>query len=658
MNPEKGLVESELRWALHSLGLYPSESQLKTAAKKVHMSSVLSFSQFPDFVFALGACPRGSKSLPYARRGMRLGQLQALYRVFFESGWMQKQCDSSNFIRNTEIEQGTVKKMETDAFSLERFLVRPLTAPVRLLLRDRVPFHLLERLGVPGAPDHSCSFAQLMNPKGQKVDVFVSHHWGHDFPSMLRKLESFAFDRHRELGKASPQEVVFWIGLFALDQHNLPEELGETMEQAPFNLALAKARSCLLVLDTVADPMKRAWCLYEAYRAGELGLSCHLLTNKGLIGSLQDECEHEIRAICQQLSRVSIFEASCKEDDDKFAIWYESVSSRLRQTQFSDYDRFVKHARLAGLGGFTLCADHFNDFNLRVREILVTPLLPLCLSQNHPEAAVECIGADARYHCADLEQLTNIGGDLCEAVPIVRPDLSGRAPLVYLAARRGLVDELRFLLDKEADPNAQVELAEPECPHNLPDHFGHLCTPLHAAVAVGSLAAVSLLLSRRADGNRCDADGATPLHQCSNTRIAAALLTSRADHMAKGSAGATPLHTSAHKGRTMVCAVLLDARAPVDCQADDQATPLHMAAHGGHGSAVRLLLACRADHGSARLDGAVPLHRAAGRGHLEVSILLTQARADSMQCVDETGRSAVDWAFDSGYRGLAEILAH
>ena len=59
------------------------------------------------------------------------------------------------------------------------------------------------------------------------MDVFVSHYWGHDFRSTLSSLEKFAEKRYKEIGKASADEVVFWICLFALDQHRAGEEVRE-----------------------------------------------------------------------------------------------------------------------------------------------------------------------------------------------------------------------------------------------------------------------------------------------------------------------------------------------------------------------------------------------------------------------------------------------
>ena len=64
-----------------------------------------------------------------------------------------------------------------------------------------------------------------MNPGGVDVDFFVSHYWGHNFRSTLSSLEKFAEKRYKEIGKASADEVVFWICLFALDQHRPGEEV-------------------------------------------------------------------------------------------------------------------------------------------------------------------------------------------------------------------------------------------------------------------------------------------------------------------------------------------------------------------------------------------------------------------------------------------------
>ena len=64
----------------------------------------------------------------------------------------------------------------------------------------------------------------------------------------------------QDLDKESPDDVVFWICLFALNQHQAAMEVGSSPELGPFNAALAKARwGAVMVLDEFAQPFKRVW---------------------------------------------------------------------------------------------------------------------------------------------------------------------------------------------------------------------------------------------------------------------------------------------------------------------------------------------------------------------------------------------------------------
>ena len=109
---------------------------------------------------------------------------------------------------------------------------------------------VLQAAGIPACPADDCSFAQLLNPDGLEVDYFVSHWWGHPFERTVQALENFAKSVYEKIGKKSPDDVVFWVCLFALNQHQAAAEVGSTPEEGPFNAALAKARyGAVMVLD-------------------------------------------------------------------------------------------------------------------------------------------------------------------------------------------------------------------------------------------------------------------------------------------------------------------------------------------------------------------------------------------------------------------------
>eukprot|EP00438_Fugacium_kawagutii_P029285 Skav207063 [mRNA] locus=scaffold709:288604:295322:+ [translate_table: standard] len=65
----------------------------------------------------------------------------------------------------------------------------------------------------------------------------------------------------------SMEAMVFWICLFALNQHQKAEEVGGNPRQGPFNAALAQAPDgAVMILDEDIRPFSRIWCLFEISR--------------------------------------------------------------------------------------------------------------------------------------------------------------------------------------------------------------------------------------------------------------------------------------------------------------------------------------------------------------------------------------------------------
>lgn len=123
---------------------------------------------------------------------------------------------------------------------------------------------------VPEAFDKS-SFSELLNPHGLWVHCFVSHFWGHLFIQTLEALRKWAQARFAGMALVSPQSVVFWICLFALNQHAVADEVGEDPMHGPFNAALAQAEAgAVMIIDEQVNPFKRIWCLFEVYRLKDM----------------------------------------------------------------------------------------------------------------------------------------------------------------------------------------------------------------------------------------------------------------------------------------------------------------------------------------------------------------------------------------------------
>ena len=138
---------------------------------------------------------------------------------------------------------------------------------------------------VPPAYDET-SFAELLNPHGLFVHCFVSHFWGHLFSKTLRALRLWADENYRKAHIEQSQSVVFWVCLFALNQHEVAEEVGDKPMQGPFNAALAQAEyGAVLVLDEQINPFKRIWCLFEVFRLHVLQKPLTLVCEEGSLSN-------------------------------------------------------------------------------------------------------------------------------------------------------------------------------------------------------------------------------------------------------------------------------------------------------------------------------------------------------------------------------------
>ena len=73
-------------------------------------------------------------------------------------------------------------------------------------------------------------FSQLVNPFCLFVHCFVSHFWGHNWTSTVTALDLWADSNYDKL-TSEKEALVFWICLFALNQHDVAEEVGENPQQ-------------------------------------------------------------------------------------------------------------------------------------------------------------------------------------------------------------------------------------------------------------------------------------------------------------------------------------------------------------------------------------------------------------------------------------------
>lgn len=220
---------------------------------------------------------------------------------------------------------------------------------------------------------------------------------------------------------------------------------------------------------------------------------------------------------------------------------------------------------------------------------------------------------------------------------------SDRGSILAAAVRAHRVENVRVLLDADADVNAMDEegrtplmlaagsgqsavvsellrhLAQP----NLVDKVGR--TALWYAAAAGDANAVDALLAAKAGAERADVSGATPLIVAAangHAAAAASLLSVGARVDATTKSGSTALMLAAKAGHTAVIGQLLAANIRIDAQNRYGDTALIVAARAGQAAVVRQLLAAGASDKLRNADRATALDVASALELGNIQVLL------------------------------------
>lgn len=189
------------------------------------------------------------------------------------------------------------------------------------------------------------------------------------------------------------------------------------------------------------------------------------------------------------------------------------------------------------------------------------------------------------------------------------------------AVHSGVYEDLLQAM-RENDAERVLSLLDRGMDVNTADPSG--ATVLHWAVRHGNEIVLRELLARRANPNRRDRFGDTPLMLAAlmgRKEMVAALLA----HGAKPDLGGwNALHYAAYNGHAELIPLLLAAGAPIDQPAPNGETPLMLAARNGHLAAVRTLVGA-----GARVDlngnGQTALDLAQERRHSDIVEFLRRA---------------------------------
>ena len=578
------------------------------------------------------------RTVPHSLRGMALGQLQHLDALFVASGWLAAQCESFNVTNAQAIKEKTMFQQAPNLYAMENFVVTPMSSPGDCAARDH---DLLQ--SVPQAQDKT-SFSELVNAYGLFVHCFVSHYWGHLFSKTMRALRTWAEENYLKVHTEQPQSIMFWICLFALNQHVAAEEVGENPMQGPFNAALAQAEcGADLVLDEQVNPFKRIWCLFEVSRLQALNKSLEVICDTGSLSKSSNGCSSASREMllktCTELWKVSARRASCSVEDDKYRIFEEIINedwkpaiAMLKKSLLQELERYELH-------------DIFSEFDCYIQSLLSTSLLErLLVCGQFQEAAVCCLhGAQASEDavdqiCASFEAneqrrrwleimlVRNVEDEamvksLLDRKASVTARSRDGAPVLVLAAGHGLDSVVKLLLDHRADVAARKTREG--------------ITSLISAAQKGHASTVALLLDNGADctvtkmiGWGAGASALSLAALNGHESVVKVLLDST------GVLYKLPVIFAAVGDRPGVLKLLLDYRASVEERNGDGSTPLISAVLFRRTSALKFLLESRANVEATRKDGANALSLAAGNEDVCATMLLLHHGADRSRVRD------------------------
>ena len=501
------------------------------------------------------------------------------------------------------IAEGTKFRQDTNLYALDTFVVTPMSKPGICGAREHDEHQTIAEA------DGISSFSELVNPFGLFVHCFVSHFWGHDFTSTVMALDLWADANYNKM-TSEKDALVFWICLFALNQHDVAEEVGENPQQGPFNAALAQATGgAVMVLDEEVKPFSRIWCLFEASRLKDLQRPFELICSEGSL-SQPENGGHQVstkmlEATCRALWNMSASKAESSVAKDKYQIWSETANESIRGLiKGVGAERWFNW--LIDQHGADGLAEVFSNFDRYIKSLLSTATLKILMARGDFASASTCClqGADV-----SSEQLTQICSNFAA-------ETERGAWLNSMLLQASNASMAKLLLEQGADVAAA---------NNDGD------TALMLAAINGHEAVAQLLLQHGADATAARHDGVTAL-MCAagggHEAVAQLLLQHGADVAAAEHHGFTALIWAAGGGHEAVAQLLLQHGADVAAAMHDGSTALMGAAQGGHEAVAQLLLQHGSDVRAAMHDGRTALMIARANGHEAVARLLREHGGD------------------------------
>ncbi|WAR14302.1 MIB2-like protein [Mya arenaria] len=217
---------------------------------------------------------------------------------------------------------------------------------------------------------------------------------------------------------------------------------------------------------------------------------------------------------------------------------------------------------------------------------------------------------------------------------LVRPQTAAGAQHLVAAAANNDVASLIKLLKAQPKLREEVSMMLIEAGADIRMWNANGRTALHFAASNGANSVLRELLNRKADPNRQDAAGDTPLHDAihnkNNSAVPFLVAAPDANLKLLNAKGHIALHLAAMKDDEMAVERIL-TKAPELKNArksTDGYTALHIAAINDNTAVIKTLVRMKCDVDARNINKYTPLHLSCHQGHLEASQVLIEASAN------------------------------
>ena len=661
----------ELKQASRAFGIKFSTKELQ---EKMAGEARINKERFAQIVAnaPVTSAERNRPTIPHSLRGMALGQLQQLESIFITSGWLSKKCNAFNLEHANAIREGKKFPQAANLYAMDTFVVTPMSQPGKCDARDQDSANV-----VPEA-NEEMSFSEVVNPYGLIVHCFVSHFWGHLFSQTVTALRRWAEMNCERIGAESSKSMVYWLCLFALNQHAVADEVGENPMQGPFNAALAQAEGgAVMVLDEEINPFKRIWCLFEISRLKALNQPFELICEMGSLSKPESLAVQQtdptaaarlLQATCEALWQVSALKAKASVEEDKIRIWGEIADPGFRKLIKNAAGKFCIETAMCMI--FFHDLDHhtfpdlFGEFDQFSQALLSSALLQFFLMHNDYAAAAKCCEKGA---CFTKEQFAQINTHVRE-----EDRTSWLSNLLLINTNDNRLDTVGLLLQSgvcteavQSSLRCAAQNGHEAVTKLLLDNGTHVAAVdingrtalMHAAIG-GSKVVAKVLLDHGADVAAADNGGATALllaTKYGHEAVIKLLLDHGADVAGADNFFETALIYAAGSGSEVVTKVLLDHGADVAATDAYGKRALLIAIENGHEAVTKLLLDHGVDVAAANKDGSTALMAAAKGGSEAVTKLLIDHGADVV-AADNKGQTALIYAAIHGREAETKLL--